>query len=194
MLKDVMVMAAFGTASYGWLTAIVAPIVSALGACVREHPSRRALAAFGLALAAAGMWTVLPAGLVLVGMMLEPNAGLFVIQTKWWIPGVVLGGCAWLLHLALERRLPRLGPTFELASAIAVVAIVRDDDRTLARVESIYRAVVTDGSRNVKMAPPSGAFDASMSPPWRWTMARTMDRPRPLPDGPRVPARDASTL
>ena len=35
------------------------------------------------------------------------------------------------------------------------------------------------------MAPPSGAFDAVTVPPWRSTMALTIDRPRPLPEGHR---------
>ena len=194
MLKDVIVMAAFGTAGYSWLAATVAPIVSAVGNCLREQASSRALAALGLALAAAGLWTVLPAGLVLLGVILEPNAGLFVIQTRGGMMGLALGGYAWMLHLALERRLPRLGPTFEMASAIAVAAAVRDDDRTLANVEAIYRAVVTDGSMIVNTAPPSGAFDARPRRRGATTIARTIESPSPLPDGTRVPARDASAL
>jgi hypothetical protein len=46
----------------------------------------------------------------------------------------------------------------------------------------------------VNIAPPPGALDAVVSPPWRATMARTIDRPRPLPDATAVPARAASAL
>jgi len=194
MLKDALMLGTFGTASYAWLSAIVAPLVCAASALVRERWSRRALAALGLAAGGAVLWTFVPAGLALLGMMLEPRVGLMLLQTRWVAPGLVLGVCAWCVHLAIERSLPRLGPTFEIATAIAIVAAVRDDDRTLARVERLYRAVVTDGSRNVKEAPPSGVLDARTSPPWRRTMARTIDSPRPLPDGTRVPARDASAL
>jgi hypothetical protein len=135
-----------------------------------------------------------PVGLVLLGMILEPRAGLMLLQTTWLVPGLAFGALAWCVHLAAGRRVPRLGATFETATAIAIVAAVRDDDRTLARVEALYRGLVTDGRRNVNAAPPSGVFDATISPPWRTTIARTIDRPRPLPEGTRVPARDASTL
>jgi len=194
MLKDVLTLGSFGTASYAWLSAIVAPLVRATSALVRERGSRRAVAALALATGGAVLWTFLPAGLALLGMMLEPRVGLMLLQTKWVVPGLALGVCAWCVHFAIERSLPRLGPAFETATALAIVASVRDDDRTLARVEALYRAVVAEGSRNVKAAPPSGVLDTRISPPWRRTIARTIDSPRPLPDGARVPARDASTL
>jgi hypothetical protein len=194
MLKDSLMLVSCGTAGYAWLSAIVAPLVCAARASIREGASRRALAALALAAGGAALWTCVPAGLALLAMILEPRVGLVVLRTRLLVPGVALGVCAWLVHLALERRMPRLGATFETATALAIVAAVRDDDRTLSRVESLYRAVVTDGSRNVKAAPPSGVLDARTSPPWRKTIARTIDRPSPLPEGTRVPERDASTL
>ena len=194
MLKDVLMLGSFGTVGYAWLSAIVAPLVCATRAVVRERASRRAMAALGLAAGGAVLWTFVPAGLLFLGIMLEPRVGLMLLHTKWIAPGLALGVCAWCVHLAVERTLPRLGATFETATALAIVAAVRDDDRTLARVEALYRAVVTEGSRNVKAAPPSAVLEARTSPPWRRTIARTMDSPRPLPDGTRVPARDASTL
>ena len=194
MIKDLVMLGSSGTVSYAWLSAIVAPLACAIRASIRERASRRALAA--LALAAGGMvlWTVMPAGLVLLGMMLEPRLGLMLLTTKWLVPGLALGVAAWAGHLAIERRVPRFGAAFETATALAIVAAVRDDDRTLARVEALYRAVVTDGSRNVNAAPPSGVLLARTSPSWRNTIARTIDKPRPLPDRTRVPVRDASTL
>jgi hypothetical protein len=196
MLRDVLMLGSCVTASYAWLSAIVSPLVRAIRASVREHASRRALAALALATGGAVLWTFVPAGLALLGMMLEPRAGLMLLRAKHWIlPGLALGVCAWCVHAFVERTLPRLGATFETATALAIVAAVRDDDRTLARVESLYRAVVADGSRNVNAAPPSGVLDARTSPPWRSTIARTIERPSPLPEGTRVPAaRDASTL
>ena len=44
------------------------------------------------------------------------------------------------------------------------------------------------------MAPPSGALAAVTVPPWRSTMARTIDRPRPLPEAAPVAVREASAL
>jgi hypothetical protein len=194
MLTNVVMMGSCCTASYAWLSAIAAPLVHASQALVRERASRRALAALGLATGGAVIWTIVPAGLLLLGMILEPRAGLLLIQSTWLVPGLLLGAVAWCVHLAAARAIPRIGATFETATALAIVAAVRDDDRTLARVESLYRAVVTDGSRNVKAAPPSPVLEARTSPPWRTTIARTIDSPNPLPDGTRVPARDASAL
>lgn len=194
MLKDVLVIGSCATASYAWLSAIVSPLVCALRASVRERASRRALAALALAAGGAVLWTFVPAGLTLLGMMLEPRAGLLLLRTNWLAPGLALGAGAWCVQLAVERRLPRFGESFETATALAIVASVRDDDRTLSRVEALYRAVVADGSRKVKAAPPSAVLDARTSPPWRTTIARTIDKPRPLPDGTTVPARDASAL
>jgi hypothetical protein len=195
MLRDFVMLGSCGTAGYAWLSAIVSPLVCALRASVRERASRRALAALALAAGGAVLWTFVPAGLAMLGLMLEPRAGLAILRMReWLVPGLALGACAWCVHFAIERSMPRLGTTFETATALAIVAAVRDDDRTLARVESLYRAVVADGSRNVKAAPPSAVLDTRTSPPWRKTIARTIDRPSPLPEGTRVPARDASTL
>jgi len=194
MLKDLVMLGSCGTAAYTWLSAIVSPLVCAIRAFVREHASRRALAALALAAGGAVLWTFVPAGLALLGMMLEPRVALQLFHPRWLMAGFALGVCAWCARLAIEGSMPRLGATFETATALAIVAAVRDDDRTLARVESFYRAVVADGSRNVNAAPPPGPLDTRTSPPWRKTIARTIDSPSPLPEGTRVPARDASTL
>src|SRR4051794_26465006 len=50
------------------------------------------------------------------------------------------------------------------------------------------------GKSSSNVAPPSGVLSALTVPPWRSMIARTIDSPRPLPDGTSVPARDASTL
>ena len=51
------------------------------------------------------------------------------------------------------------------------------------------KGLVYPGRTISKRAPPWGGFDAVTVPPWRMTMACTMDRPRPLPDGSAVPVR-----
>jgi len=220
MLRDVMMWVSVAGAAYAWLCAIVAPLVTAARSCARERASRRALIGLALAAAAAVLWTIVPAAVILLGMLLEPRAGLALVQARGLGAALAAGAGAWLMRLAIERRMPRLGATFETATAIAIAAAVDDDDRTLAKVERVYRTVATEGavrsrlppadirlqpmfqralpvtagSRNVKTAPPPGAFEARTSPPWRSTMARTIDSPSPLPDGAREPERDASTL
>ncbi len=160
MLKDLMMFASVAGVGYTWLCAIVAPLVTSARSCLREHASRRALAGLGLACAAAILWTIVPAAIAFVGMLLEPRAGLALLQLQLLGPGLAVGLSVWLLHFAVEQRLPRLGSTFETATAVAIVAAVKDDDRTLAKVEGLYRAVATDGSRNVNTAPPAGSLDA----------------------------------
>src|SRR4051794_971752 len=193
MVKDLLMFGVFATSGYAWLCAIVAPLVTALRTLLRRR-SRDVVTALALACAAAAVWTVVPLALAFLSMMLEPRYGLLLLQSAAPRPAFIAGLLAWGLHLALERRMPRIGDTFEVGTAIAIVAALDDAPRTLARVESLYRACASAGNRNVNTAPPSGLLDAWTSPPWRTTMARTMDRPRPLPEGRRVPARDASTL
>ena len=50
------------------------------------------------------------------------------------------------------------------------------------------------GSVIVKTAPPWLALSADTLPPWLCTIACTIERPRPLPEGIVVPDRDASAL
>jgi hypothetical protein len=193
MVKDLLTLGVSATAGYGWLCAIIAPLVTAARSLVRRRGGD-ALKALALASGAAVLWTVVPLGVALLAMMLEPRYGLALLQARGLRPAFVAGMAAWLLHLALQRRMPRIGATFEAATAIAIVAAFDDAPRTLARVESLYRACASEGSRKVNSAPPDGLFEAWTSPPCRTTMARTIDSPRPLPDGMRVPAREASTL
>jgi hypothetical protein len=141
MLRELLMLFGVAAAAYAWLCAIVAPVVTALRSCLRERVSRRTAAGLAIALAAAILWTVVPSALALLGMMLEPRAGLAVVQAKGVGAAFACGLAAWVLALALERRMPRLGPTFEAATAIAIAAAVDDDERTLARVEQLYRAV-----------------------------------------------------
>jgi hypothetical protein len=193
MLNNTLVLLTSATAAYLWLCAIVAPVISGARSCARERRTV-AFVALALACAAALLWTVVPMGLAVIAVMLEPAIGLATLRATSPAPGFAAGVAAWLLHLTLERRMPRLGATFEAASAVAIVAAVDDRASTLCRVESLYRWLVTEGSRNVKTAPPPGSFEAWTSPPWRETIARTIDNPRPLPEGTTVPAREASAL
>jgi hypothetical protein len=189
MLRDVLMLGSCGTASYAWLSAIVSPLVRAIRASVREHASRRALAALALAVGGAVLWTFVPAGLALLGVMLEPRVGLMLLRAKNWIlPGLALGACAWCAHACID--------------AAASGRDLRDGDRvgdrgrcetTTARPrgESLYRAVVADGSRNVNAAPPSGVLDARTRR--RGGHDRARSRGEPVAGG-RACRRAASTV
>jgi hypothetical protein len=80
------------------------------------------------------------AGGVVLAMMLEPRAGLALLRSDAGWRGVSLGNVVWVGQLLAFARIPRVGPTLETATALAIVALVRDDARTLGRVERLYRA------------------------------------------------------
>ena len=54
--------------------------------------------------------------------------------------GVTLGSIVWMCHGLAFARIPRIGSAFETATALGIVAIVRDDPWTLAKVERLYRS------------------------------------------------------
>jgi hypothetical protein len=195
MFRDVVMIMSCGAVSYLWLCVIVSPLATSIRSLARHGADRAAWAALALAAGGALLWTAIVAGAILLGMMLEPRAGLALLRSDASWRGVSLGNIVWACQLVASARVPRIGPAVETATALAIVATVRNDPGTLSRTETLYRAfAVAAGSNNVNTAPPAGAFDAEISPPCRTTMARTIERPSPLPDGTRVPARAASAL
>lgn len=131
MLRDVVVLIGSGAGSYLWLCAIVSPLATALRSLGRHGADRTAWTAFGLAAAAGALWTALAAGAIVLGVMMESEAA--------W-RGVTLGNIMWACQMVAFARAPRIGPTFETGSALALVAFVREDPWTLSRVERLYRA------------------------------------------------------
>src|SRR5258708_34242071 len=140
MFRDVVMVMSCGAVSYLWLCVIVSPLASSLRSLVRHGADRTAWAAFALAAGGAVLWTAIVAGAVVLGMMLEPRAGLALLRSEVGWRGVALGNIVWLCQLLAFAHVPRIGPALETATAIAVVAPVRDDPRTLSRVETPYRA------------------------------------------------------
>jgi hypothetical protein len=125
--------------SYLWLCVIASPLASSFRSLIRHGADRTAWAAFALAAGGAVLWTAIVAGAIVLGMMLEPRAGLALLRSDTGWRGVSLGSIVWACQLLAFARVPRLGRTFEIATALAIVAIVRDDPTTLSRVERLYR-------------------------------------------------------
>lgn len=146
-----------GECRHRGLSAIVAPVVTAVS-CLRARGARRALAGLGLACAGAVLWTVLPPAVALPAMMLEPQTAMALLQAHGAGAAFAAGIAAWLLQLALERRVPHFGPTFEAATALAIVAAIRDDDRTLRRAESLYRETAVAPGYPTAVGVPDSAF------------------------------------
>ena len=159
MFRDGVILLSSGAVSYVCLCAIVSPLANSVRSLVRHGSDRTAWAAFGLASCGAILWTAAIAGSVLLAMMLEPRAGLAVLGSGAGWRGVSLGNVVWACQLLAFARVPRLGQTIETATALALVAVVRDDPRTLSRVERLYRAhavtlapegtVVSGGGRRI---------------------------------------------
>lgn len=139
MLRDAVVLLTFGGASYLWLCAIASPLVSSVRSLLARRGDRQAWTALALAAAGAVLWTVVPAGALMGARMLESEAGLAVLRSEIVWRGVTLGNIVWMCHLLAFARTPRLGSAFETATALGIVAIVRDDPWTLSKVERLYR-------------------------------------------------------
>jgi hypothetical protein len=159
MLSSVVILLSCGAVSYLWLCVIASPLVTSLRSLVRHGADRTAWAAFALAAGGAVLWTAIVAGAIVLGMMIEPRAGLAVLRSDLGWRGVSLGNVVWAVQLLSFARLPRFGPALETATALALVALVRDDPGTLSRVERVYRehamthapgdAPVSDGVRGI---------------------------------------------
>jgi hypothetical protein len=142
MLREFVMLLSCAAVSYLWLCAIVSPLLTAVRSLARQGSDRAAWAAFGLAAGGAVLWTAIPLGLLVLAMMLEPSAGLALLHSDAGWRGVSLGNIVWagqLVAFAHVPRMPRIGSTFETATALAIVALVNDDARMLSRVERLYR-------------------------------------------------------
>ena len=137
MLRDLVTLVSGGAVSYLWLSAIASPLGTSLRSLVRSAWERTAWSAFGLAVAGAVLWTAAVAAVFLVGRL--AGAVALPLTDLVWV-GVSLGNIVWACQLLAFARAPRLGPTFEIGTALAIVAFVHDDPWTLARVERLYRS------------------------------------------------------
>jgi hypothetical protein len=141
MLREVLIFVSCGTAVYVWLCALVAPVFSASQQLIRHVADARAWGMLGLALGSALVWTLVPAAALFLLASLEPEAALAILQSASLDVAVLIGLIAWSIR-ATVFGVPRLDPDLEIAVALALVALVRDDGRTLGRVEKIYRDLV----------------------------------------------------
>ena len=140
MLRDAVLLMSFGAGSYLWLCAIASPLASSGRSLLVRRGDRTAWTALALAVAGAALWTAALAGVIAGGRIIESAAGVTVLRSDIIWRGITLGNIAWVCQMLTFARMPRFGPTFETSTAIAMVAFVWDDARTLSRVERLYRA------------------------------------------------------
>jgi len=144
MTADVVILIAGAGMVYAWLCATVAPLAFALNRLVSTRGGRRGWILLTLAAGAALLWTAVTAGIVLLGIVLVPSAGLALLLSPFTIPGVSLGVMLWAFQTLVTARLPRLGAAFELKSALAVPWLLTTDRRLPADLERLYGAFLID--------------------------------------------------
>ncbi len=138
MLREILTLLSCGSVAYAWLCAVISPLVRALRSLAvagSERAQRQSGAtspmgepsreqqwlALAVAAGAALLWTAIVAAATLLAITLDPRAGLAVIRSHLFWPGVVGGAAAWLVQLSATRRMPRFGDAFDAASAEAVL-------------------------------------------------------------------------
>jgi hypothetical protein len=137
MLREILILLSCGSVGYAWLCAVTAPLLRAVRSVV-QAPTRPAWLALALALGAALLWTAIIAAAILLAMMLEPRAGLALLTSHLFWPGISSGAIVWCGQLLVTLRVPRFGSDVEAAAALAIVALVDDGPETLMRVHQLY--------------------------------------------------------
>jgi len=176
MLREIFILLSCVSVGYVWLCAVTSPVVRAIGSLVsraRERAPRETVSAssrgeaprerfdawlaVALAAGAALLWTAIIAAAILLSMMLVPRAGLALLGSHLFWPGIAAGAAVWLGQLAARIQVPRFNDDVEAAAALAIVALVDDSPETLTRVHHLYashaigprdpRRLSLDGSR-----------------------------------------------
>jgi hypothetical protein len=146
MLREMLILLSCGSVGYAWLCAVTAPLVRAIRS-VAQSSTREAWLAFALAFGAALLWTAIVAAAILLAMMLEPRAGLALLGSGLFWPGVASGAIIWCGQMLATLRIPRFGDDLEAAAALAIVALVDDGPETLMRAHRLYALHAIDPRR-----------------------------------------------
>jgi hypothetical protein len=144
MTADALILAAGAALVYAWLCATVAPIAFAINSLITTRGEGRAWITLAVAAGSGLLWTTIAAGALLLGIAILPGAGLALLLSPFTIPGMSLGVMTWGLETVVTARLPRVGPAFELATALALLSFASDESRAVAEVERVYGAFLID--------------------------------------------------
>ncbi len=137
MMRDIVILLSCGSVVYAWLCAVAAPLIQAIRSlALRVTP--QAWFALALAVGATLLWTAIIAAAILLAMMIEPRAGLALLNTHLVWPAIGTGAIVWCGQLLATVRLPRFGEGLEAAAALAIVALIDDEPATLTRVHQLY--------------------------------------------------------
>ena len=142
MTVDALILAAGASAAYSWLCAAAAPVGLALNHLIVMRGTRRAWAILMLAAGGAVLWTLVAAAAALLAIVLVPGAALAILLSAVTVPALSLGVMLWGVETVVTARLPRIGPAFELETALAPLCVA--GDAAVVAAEREYSAFVID--------------------------------------------------
>jgi len=142
MTADALILATGAAVTYGWLCAAVAPVGLALNHLIVMRGARRAWTILLLAAGGAALWTLVAAAAALLATVLVPGATLAVLLSAVTVPALSLGVILWAVETVVTARVPRIGPAFELETALAPLCVA--GDAAVAAAEREYRAFLVD--------------------------------------------------
>ena len=140
MIADALILAAGAAVAYAWLCAVVAPIGIAITHLIDTRGGRRAWTILLLAAGGGALWTLIVGAFTMLATVLVPDAAIAVLLSPVTIPAMSFGVVVWSVETVATARVPRIGPAFELETALAPLSVVAGEAVVLA-AEREYRRI-----------------------------------------------------
>lgn len=143
MIADALILAAGAAVAYAWLCAVVAPIGIAITHLIDTRGGRRAWTILLLAAGGGALWTLVVAAFAILATVFAPDAAIALLLSPVTIPAISFGVVVWSVETVATARVPRIGPAFELQTALAPLSVVASEALVLAE-EREYGAFLID--------------------------------------------------
>ena len=143
MIADALILIAGAAVAYAWLCAVVAPIGIAVTHLIDTRGGRRAWTILLLAAGGGALWTLIVGAFTMLATVLVPDAAIAVLLSPVTIPAMSFGVVVWSVETVATARVPRIGPAFELETALAPLSVVAGEAVVLA-AEREYGAFLID--------------------------------------------------
>jgi hypothetical protein len=144
MTADAAILSAGAAIIYAWLCATVPPIAFAISRLTTTRGAGRAWGILALATAGSLLWTLIAAAAALLAIVLVPGAVLAVLLSPMTVPGLSVGVMLWALQIVITARVPRVGPVFELETALALLSAIAGKSPTIASIERVYGSMLIE--------------------------------------------------
>ena len=136
MIGPVALTTFIGAVGYLWLTAVTLPVSMGLRATSQVGRGDRWRSALPITLGIAALTAAIPTAALVLFTMMSPSM-VYVLDAPCLPVGLLAGVAVWCARAA-TLGVPRLSAGFEMALALAVVALKTDDVATLSAVERRY--------------------------------------------------------